>query len=78
MSLWIFCLYGTGKSSRIGQIFKIFFLSQPWDDETDMDAMLKAVKSVEMEGLVSGASKLVPVGKLCYRYCNGTGTAPYY
>merc|ERR1711997_552071 len=34
----------------------------PWDDETDMDAMLKECKSIEMEGLVWGASKLVPVG----------------
>jgi len=27
-----------------------------------MDDMLKAVKSIEMDGLVWGASKLVPVG----------------
>lgn len=35
---------------------------KPWDDETDMDAMLKSCKSIEKEGLVWGASKLVPVG----------------
>jgi len=35
---------------------------KPWDDETDMDAMLKAVKSIEQDGLLWGASKLVPVG----------------
>merc|ERR1711884_799037 len=35
---------------------------KPWDDETDMDAMLAAVKSIEMEGLLWGANKLVPVG----------------
>merc|ERR1712113_436548 len=35
---------------------------KPWDDETDMDAMLKEVKSVEMDGLVWGAHKLIPVG----------------
>merc|ERR1711884_762979 len=35
---------------------------KPWDDETDMDAMLAAVKTIEMEGLVWGANKLVPVG----------------
>merc|ERR1711879_847346 len=34
---------------------------KPWDDETDMDAMLK-VKSIEQDGLLWGASKLVPVG----------------
>jgi len=35
---------------------------KPWDDETDMDAMLKAAKSIEKDGLVWGAHKLVPVG----------------
>ena len=40
----------------------MLFDVKPWDDETDMDAMLKAVKSIEMDGLVWGASKLVPVG----------------
>ena len=39
------------------------FLFQPWDDETDMDAMLAAVKTIEMDGLVWGANKLVPIGK---------------
>ena len=36
---------------------------KPWDDETDMNEMLKACKSIEMDGLVWGANKLVPVGK---------------
>merc|ERR1712010_211360 len=35
---------------------------KPWDDETDMDEMLKCAKSITKEGLVWGASKLVPVG----------------
>jgi len=35
---------------------------KPWDDETDMDAMLKAAKTIEKDGLVWGAHKLVPVG----------------
>merc|ERR1712035_280831 len=35
---------------------------KPWDDETDMDEMLKNVKSIEMDGLVWGANKLVPIG----------------
>merc|ERR1712038_1693499 len=35
---------------------------KPWDDETDMNEMLKSAKSIEKEGLVWGASKLVPVG----------------
>ena len=28
---------------------------EPWDDETDMDAMLKSVKTIEMDGLLWGA-----------------------
>jgi len=35
---------------------------KPWDDETDMTEMLKNVKTIEKDGLVWGASKLVPVG----------------
>jgi elongation factor 1-beta len=35
---------------------------KPWDDETDMDEILKSVKSVEMEGLTWGAHKLIPIG----------------
>jgi elongation factor 1-beta len=35
---------------------------KPWDDETDMDELIAGVKAVEMDGLVWGAHKLVPVG----------------
>ena len=35
---------------------------KPWDDETDMKALEDSVRSVTMEGLVWGASKLVPIG----------------
>ncbi|KAK4873646.1 hypothetical protein RN001_013006 [Aquatica leii] len=35
---------------------------KPWDDETDMEEMQKHVRTIEMDGLVWGASKLVPVG----------------
>ncbi|EIW72463.1 elongation factor 1-beta [Tremella mesenterica] len=35
---------------------------KPWDDETDMEAMEKEVRAIEKDGLVWGASKLVPVG----------------
>uniref|UniRef100_A0A8C3SM61 Translation elongation factor EF1B beta/delta subunit guanine nucleotide exchange domain-containing protein n=1 Tax=Chelydra serpentina TaxID=8475 RepID=A0A8C3SM61_CHESE len=33
-----------------------------WDDETDMAMMEECVRSIQMDGLVWGASKLVPVG----------------
>ena len=35
---------------------------KPWDDETDMVALEKAVRSIEQDGLVWGASKLVAIG----------------
>ena len=35
---------------------------KPWDDETDMEAMEKDVRAIEKDGLLWGASKLVPVG----------------
>jgi len=35
---------------------------KPWDDETDMVALEKAVRSIEMEGLLWGASTLVAIG----------------
>ncbi|GMH11437.1 hypothetical protein Nepgr_013278 [Nepenthes gracilis] len=45
----------SGKSSVLLDV-------KPWDDETDMQKLEEAVRSVEMEGLLWGASKLVPVG----------------
>ena len=35
---------------------------KPWDDETDMQALEDAVLGIQMEGLVWGARKLVPIG----------------
>ncbi|PJF19243.1 Elongation factor 1-beta [Paramicrosporidium saccamoebae] len=35
---------------------------KPWDDETDMAAMEQAVRAIYMDGLLWGASKLVPIG----------------
>merc|ERR1719444_711202 len=56
--------YAEKKSKKPAVIAKTSVLLdlKPWDDETNMDEMLKNVKSVEMEGLVWGASKLVPIG----------------
>ncbi|CAL5084540.1 unnamed protein product [Urochloa decumbens] len=45
----------SGKSSVLMDV-------KPWDDETDMKKLEEAVRSVQMEGLTWGASKLVPVG----------------
>ncbi|KAF3671588.1 Elongation factor 1-beta [Capsicum annuum] len=35
---------------------------KPWDDETDMKKLEKVVRSIEVEGLLWGESKLIPVG----------------
>ncbi|KAG6864608.1 hypothetical protein C0991_008286 [Blastosporella zonata] len=35
---------------------------KPWDDETDMVALEAAVRSIEQDGLLWGASKLVAIG----------------
>jgi len=56
--------YAAKKAKKPALIAKTSVLLdvKPWDDETDMDAILKSVKSIEQDGLVWGASKLVPVG----------------
>merc|ERR1712154_94762 len=53
--------YAAKKSKKPALIAKTSVLLdvKPWDDETDLEAMLK---SIEMDGLVWGASKKVPVG----------------
>ena len=35
---------------------------KPWDDETDLEAMVANVKAIEMEGLVWGAHTFIPIG----------------
>ncbi|ODV76673.1 putative translation elongation factor 1-beta (EF-1-beta) [Suhomyces tanzawaensis NRRL Y-17324] len=35
---------------------------KPWDDETDLEALLAGVKNVTMEGLTWGAHQWIPVG----------------
>lgn len=56
--------YNEKKAKKPKVIAKtsVLFDVKPWDDETDMEAMKIACKSIEMEGLVWGATKLVPVG----------------
>lgn len=34
---------------------------KPWDDETDMKQLEDAVRTIQMDGLVWGVSKLVPL-----------------
>uniref|UniRef100_H3B7G8 Elongation factor 1-beta n=1 Tax=Latimeria chalumnae TaxID=7897 RepID=H3B7G8_LATCH len=56
--------YAAKKSKKPALIAKSSILLdvKPWDDETDMAKLEECVRTVQMDGLVWGASKLVPVG----------------
>merc|ERR1712107_725257 len=56
--------YAAKKAKKPALIAKTSVLLdvKPWDDETDMDEMLRLVKTIEMDGLLWGANKLVPIG----------------
>ncbi|KAM9845359.1 eukaryotic translation elongation factor 1 delta a (guanine nucleotide exchange protein) isoform 1-T5 [Aulostomus maculatus] len=56
--------YAAKKAKKPALIAKSSILLdvKPWDDETDMAELEKCVRSVQMDGLLWGASKLVPVG----------------
>jgi len=55
--------YAAKKQAKPGPIAKssIIFDVKPWDDETDLSEMEKQVRSIQMDGLVWGASKFVPL-----------------
>merc|ERR1712112_630770 len=56
--------YHEKKSKKPQVIAKtsVLFDVKPWDDETSLDEMLEKVKTIEMDGLTWGASKLIPIG----------------
>ncbi|XP_031415097.1 eukaryotic translation elongation factor 1 delta a (guanine nucleotide exchange protein) isoform X5 [Clupea harengus] len=56
--------YSAKKSKKPVLIAKSSILLdvKPWDDETDMAKMEECVRSIQTDGLLWGASKLVPVG----------------
>ncbi|XP_028831416.1 elongation factor 1-beta [Denticeps clupeoides] len=56
--------YNAKKAKKPALIAKSSILLdvKPWDDETDMVKMEESVRSVQLDGLVWGQSKLVPVG----------------
>ena len=51
-------------SSSAHSFSHCFFVSGvvQWDDETDMAKLEECVRSIQVDGLLWGASKLVPVG----------------
>ncbi|KAL5496180.1 hypothetical protein EMCRGX_G012418 [Ephydatia muelleri] len=55
--------YAAKKSAKPALIPKsnIILAVKPWDDETNMAQVEEKVRSIQAEGLVWGASKLVPV-----------------
>lgn len=56
--------YAAKKSKKPALVAKSSILLdvKPWDDETDMAKLEACVRSVSMDGLLWGQSKLVPVG----------------
>ncbi|XP_039613800.1 elongation factor 1-beta [Polypterus senegalus] len=56
--------YEAKKSKKPALIAKSSILLdvKPWDDETDMAKLEECVRSISMDGLLWGSSKLVPVG----------------
>ncbi|NXL98530.1 EF1D factor, partial [Tyrannus savana] len=56
--------YAEKKAKKPGIVAKSSILLdvKPWDDETDMGQLEERVRSIRMDGLLWGASKLVPVG----------------
>jgi len=55
--------YAARKSKKPALIAKsnIILDVKPWDDETDMKKMEEEVRKITMDGLIWGASKLVPL-----------------
>ncbi|CAL2038446.1 CBN-EEF-1B.1 protein [Caenorhabditis brenneri] len=56
--------YAEKKSKKAGPIAKssVILDVKPWDDETDLGEMEKLVRGIEMDGLVWGGAKLIPIG----------------
>lgn len=55
--------YNEKKSKKPALIAKSSVLLdiKPWDDETDLKEMERLVRTIEMDGLVWGAAKLIPL-----------------
>ncbi|RAM39488.1 hypothetical protein DOZ52_29005, partial [Enterobacter hormaechei] len=56
--------YNAKKAKKPALIAKSSILLdvKPWDDETDMTKLEECVRSIQLDGLVWGQSKLLPVG----------------
>ncbi|CAI5445715.1 unnamed protein product [Caenorhabditis angaria] len=56
--------YNEKKSKKPGPIAKssVILDVKPWDDETDLGELEQLVRGIEMDGLVWGGGKLIPIG----------------
>jgi len=56
--------YAAKKANKPGPIAKssVILDVKPWDDTTDLKEMERLVRTIEQDGLIWGAGKLVPVG----------------
>ncbi|VDL83345.1 unnamed protein product [Nippostrongylus brasiliensis] len=56
--------YAEKKAAKPGPIAKssVILDVKPWDDETSLEEMEKLVRGIEMDGLVWGGAKLIPIG----------------
>lgn len=56
--------YAEKKSKKPGPIAKssVILDVKPWDDETDLKEMESLVRGIEMDGLVWGGAKFLPIG----------------
>ncbi|KAJ3064002.1 hypothetical protein HDU98_000239 [Podochytrium sp. JEL0797] len=56
--------YNAKKSLKPKTIAKSMVILdvKPWDDETDMKAMESLIRTIQMDGLVWGTGKLMPIG----------------
>jgi len=56
--------YAAKKSKKPGPIAKssVILDVKPWDDETDLKELEAKVRTIQMDGLLWGASKLIPIG----------------
>ena len=55
------------KEAKKGKVIaksNIILDIKPWDDETDLEAMEKSIRSITMDGLLWGTGKFVPVGEV--------------
>ncbi|KAJ1352221.1 hypothetical protein KIN20_008429 [Parelaphostrongylus tenuis] len=56
--------YAEKKAAKPGPIAKssVILDVKPWDDETNLEEMEQLVRGIEMDGLVWGGAKLIPIG----------------